>query len=134
MKIVQKIVVLLVLFAGTEMVYAQQDDQVIEQVHKAMKETNSKNLASFFHTTVDLEVSNTDGNFSKNQAEMIIQEFFSQNPVKSFTIKHQGSSNDGSKYIIGLYTSKNNTGYRVYILLKRSDAGLRINQMQFDED
>ena len=134
MKIVIKIVVLLLLFIGTSKLSAQQDDQVIKQVHKAMKEANAKNLATFFHSTVDLEVDETDGNFSKNQAEMIIREFFSKNPVKTCTIKHQGSSNDGSKYIIGLYTSKSNTGYRVYILLKRSDAGLRINQMQFEED
>ena len=134
MKSALKKLLLLLFLAGPCGLYAQQESQVIDKVHKSIREGNSTSLSSMFHTTVDLELGDTDGNFSDNQAEMIIKDFFAKNPVKSYTIKHQGSSDDGSKYSIGLYQSTGNRKYRVYILLKKQDAGLRINQLQFEEE
>jgi len=125
---------ILLFFAAPGQLQAQQGDQVISSIHNAIKTASADGLAAFFHTTVDLELGDTDGNFSKNQAEMIVKDFFAKNPVKSFTVKHQGSSDDGSKYSIGLYVSKSNQEFRVYILLKQSPDGLRINQLQFEEE
>lgn len=125
---------LLLFLTGPCWIYAQQESQVIDKVHKSIREGNSASLASMFHTTVDLELGDTDGNYSKSQAEIILKDFFTKNPVKSYTIKHQGSSDDGSKYIIGLYLSTGNLEFRVYVLLKKQEEGLRINQLQFEED
>ena len=113
---------------------AQQNNPVIAQVHKAIREADATTLASYFNSTIDLELGDTDGNFSRKQAEMIVRDFFSREPAKSFTIKHQGASDDGSKYSIGAYVTKAGKEYRVYILLKESDEGLRVNQLQFEED
>lgn len=113
---------------------SRQQENVIDQVNKAMKAADAGKVASFFNTTVDLEVGGTDGNFSDKQAEMILKDFFTGNPPMSYTVKHQGSSDDGSKYTIGSYKSANKIVYRVYILLKKSDSGLKINQLQFEED
>lgn len=134
MKIFVSIAAFLIIIMAGVPGYTQQDDQVINQVNSAMKAADSKKIASYFHSTIDLEVGETDGNFSNKQAEIILKDFLDKNPVKSYTIKHKGSSDDGSKYIIGAYTSSNNTVYRVYILLKRADAKLKINQLQFEED
>lgn len=134
MKTALNILLLLIFTASPCMLFSQQESQVIDQVHKAIREANAGNLAQYFHSSVDLELGDTDGNFSKNQAEMIVKDFFAKNPVKTYTVKHKGSSDDGSKYIIGLYLAKNNREYRVYILLKQQDAGLRINQLQFEEE
>lgn len=132
-KIIQTTLLFAFLFGAAELI-GQQDNPVITKVHNAIRQANAATLASCFHSTLDLEIGDTDGNFSKNQAEMIVKDFFTRNPVKSFTIKHQGSSDDGSKYSIGLYVTKSNLSYRVYVLLKQSDEGLRINQLQFEED
>ena len=74
-----------------------------------------------------------NGSYSKTQAEIIIRDFFKNIPVKSFTLNHQGSSDDGSKYIIGTYKTSS-TEYRVYILLKKLKDKLLIHQLQFEED
>ena len=134
MKIFQKSLLLFVLFFSPFFITAQQNTETINALSQAIKNGNSSKLATYFNTTIDLELGDADGNYSKKQAEMIIRDFFTKHPVKSFTIKHQGSSTDGSKYIIGSYISSNNTDYRVYILLKESDTGLVINQVQFEED
>lgn len=125
---------ILIFLAATGILSAQEGEQAISRIHNAIKAGSADGLAAFFHSTVDLELGDTDGNFSRNQAEMIVRDFFTKNPVKAFTVKHQGSSDDGSKYSIGLYVSKSNEEFRVYILLKQSAEGLRINQLQFEKE
>ncbi len=129
-----KIISVLITFILFQNGFSQQQEQAISGITDAIKNTSSKKLATFFESTIDLEVNDTDGSFSKKQAEVIVSDFFEKNPVQSFTVKHKGSSNDGSKYIIGSYISKSKIEFRVYVLLKKSDAGLMINQLQFEKD
>ena len=114
--------------------HAQDSDQVMSQIKAAIKSMNASALASHFSDRIDLETPGIDGSYSKNQAEVIINDFFKKEPLKSFTINHQGSSNDGSKYMIGIYINKFDKEYRVYILIKISGDNFKINQLQFEED
>jgi hypothetical protein len=125
---------ILILFLAAFEATAQQSSNMIRQVHEAIRQGSASTLSNFFHSRIDLELTGTDGNFSRDQAEMILKDFFRKYPVKSYTIRHEGSSDDGSKYSIGLYESKDGSRYRVYVLLKQEDEGLRINQLQFEED
>ena len=111
-----------------------QSDDISNKINAALKIADASKLAVYFNTTIDLQVEKTDGNFSKNQAEVIMQEFFKKSPIKSYTSNHLGSSNDGSNYIIGTYTSTTNKKFRVYILLKNRNGQLLINQLQFEEE
>jgi hypothetical protein len=134
MKLFLKISILMVLLTTWHLGLAQNSNQVIDAVNKAIQAGNAGKVASYFNNTVDLEVDDTDGNFSNKQAEAILKEFFSKKAVNSYTVKHKGSSDDGSKYIIGSYASKDGSTYRVYILLKLDDNVLKINQLQFETD
>ncbi|MCF8368121.1 MAG: DUF4783 domain-containing protein [Bacteroidales bacterium] len=109
-------------------------DDITSRINKALEIADASKLASSFSSTIDLEIPGTDGNFSKNQAEIIVKDFFKKNPVKSYKSNHLGSSNDGSKYIIGTYSSSNNKTFRVYILLKKRDENILINQLQFEQE
>jgi hypothetical protein len=113
---------------------AQENSQAISKITSAIKSSDATALAGYFNTTIDLEAGDSDGNFSKKQAEMIMRDFFKKAPVKSYTTNHNGSSNDGSKYMIGTYKSTNGKSFRVYILLKKAGNNLLINQLQFDEE
>ncbi|MCB2220911.1 MAG: DUF4783 domain-containing protein [Bacteroidetes bacterium] len=113
---------------------SQNSDQIMSDIKTSIKNMNASKLATYFHDRIDLEVGEVDGNYSKRQAEVIMQDFFKKAPVKSFTINHNGSSNDGSKYMIGTYISNSGKEYRVYLLMKKSDEKLRISQLQFEED
>ena len=104
------------------------------QIVSAVRNADAAGLAKYFNSTVDLELGNSDGNYSKKQAEIILKDFFQKNPVQSFSINHEGSSNDGSKYMIGSCVGKNKKKFRVYILLKNKNDGLLITQLQFEEE
>lgn len=108
-------------------------NDVVNDVANAIELMDAKKLAEFFNTTIDLEIGETDGNYSKTQAEMIVRDFFKNFPLTSFAVNHQGSSNDGSKYLIGTYKTSTQE-YRVYVLLKNQDDQLLIHQLQFEQE
>lgn len=112
--------------------FAAGDDEV-KDITSAIGKMDAGKLAAYFGTTIDLEINETSNNYSKTQAEIILRDFFKNNPGLSFTLNHQGDSDDGSKYFIGTYktASKN---FRVYGLLKKEGDKLVIRQLQFDPE
>jgi len=108
-------------------------ENIIDNVVKAIKAMDADKLATYFSETVDLEAGESDGSFSNTQAKIIFKQFFNDYPLTSFSLNHQGSSNDGSKYFIGTYkTSK--AEYRLYVLMKSQDEKMSIQEIQFEED
>jgi hypothetical protein len=103
---------------------------ITADVTNAIKAGNSKDLAKYFYSSVDLTVPGNDGTFSKSQAELIIKDFFSKNPPKSFNINHEGTSGDGSQFSIGTYSSA--TSFRTYFLIKKFSDTYYIQQIQFE--
>ncbi len=106
---------------------------IVNNIVNAIKAMDADKLASYFSETVDLEAGESDGSYSKTQAKIIFKQFFKDYPLTSFTLNHQGSSNDGSKYFIGTYKTAK-AEYRVYVLMKSQDEKMSIQEIQFEED
>ncbi len=104
-----------------------------KKITEAIRKGSSSELSSYFASTIDLTVPGKEGSFSKAQAEQIVKDFFAQNQPKSFTIKHNGSSNDGSQYSVGTYVTAKNT-YRSYFLIKNVSGKFYLLQLQFELD
>ena len=91
----------------------------ISEITQAFKQANENKLAVYFNSTIDLEIPGTDGTYSKTQSKVIMHDFFKKFKVNSFVLNHEGSSNDGSKYMIGTYKSGEKE-LRLYILMKNN--------------
>ena len=104
-----------------------------ENIAAAIKAGNSKELAAFFGSTVEIILPGSDGAYSKAQAEMIMKNFFSKTPPLSFTVNQKGNSAGGAQFIIGTYKSKSET-LNVYILMKPVSNQLMIQQIHFEAD
>lgn len=109
----------------------QAQDIVSNNVIEAISKGDASELSKLFNSTIDINIPENEGTYSKNQAEIIVKKFFKKNPITKFTINHSGSSNDGSKYSIGTYKSNNKT-FRVYFLLKKTSEKYFIQQLQFE--
>lgn len=112
---------------------AQSLDDAIKQMKSAITAGNYSSLADLFSESVDLTIRNTDGIYSKTQAKGVLKNFFENEKPKSFEIKHQGSSNDGTIYAIGSFVSINRA-YRVYALFKEKGGNTKIVQFQIEEE
>ena len=106
---------------------------IITDIEKAIQSGNAANVSKYFNSTLDITVPKNEGTFSKTQAEMIVKDFFTKNPIKSFTINHKGTSNDGSKYGIGTYINTAGISYRTYFLLKKVEQNFLIQKLEFDD-
>ncbi|MBL7892364.1 MAG: DUF4783 domain-containing protein [Bacteroidia bacterium] len=103
-----------------------------DDIANAIKSGNSKTLASWFTDNVDLKVLDQEDVYSKAQAELIVKDFFTKHPVKTFSIAHKSSKN-GSQFAIGTLETTNGK-YRVYFLLKKSAEKLQIQQFRIEPE
>lgn len=112
---------------------AQTFDDALKQMKTAISAGDYSGLSVLFSESVDLTIRDTDGIYSKTQAKGVLKSFFENDKPKSFEIKHQGSSNDGTKYAIGLFVSIKGS-YRVYALFKEKQENTKIVQLQIEEE
>lgn len=88
----------------------------VEEVVLALKSGNASQLARYLDDRVDLSLPGKSDNYSKAQAEMILKDFFSTNPVRDFQVKHKGESN-GSEFCFGVLITRNGN-YRTKLYMK----------------
>jgi len=106
---------------------------IYTDINASMKSGNYKTIANYFNTSVELNIPGADGLYSKAQAELLMKEFFTKNTPKNFVVKHDGVSQDGSKYSIG--TLETSTGsYRTYYYLKNNSGSFLIKELRIERD
>ncbi|HOI88326.1 MAG TPA: DUF4783 domain-containing protein [Lentimicrobium sp.] len=106
---------------------------VTAKVASAIRSANARELSTYFGSTIDLRVPGTEGSFSKAQSEVIVRNFFNKYPPASYSQNHQGRSNDGTQYAIGVYKSGKSI-FRTYFLLKTIEGKPVIQQLKFESE
>jgi hypothetical protein len=106
---------------------------IVSQVSAAIKSGNAKELSKYFHTNVELTIVEKEGMYSKSQTQLMVQDFFNQNPPTDFAKRHQNTAKDGSVYMIGELKSKKEH-YRTYILFKTINGVEKIQTIRFETD
>ncbi len=106
--------------------------ETFQSISSALGQGNSKQLASFFNRTIDIGLPGSDNSFSATQGEMVIREFFKNNPPVSFETSKQGATDASSQFIIGQYLSLTNH-FQVYIYLRKFDEKFLIHKIKFEE-
>lgn len=94
------------------------DQNAIDEVIGALRSGNSGQLGGYFDENVELTLPDKSDNYSRAQAQQIVRDFFSNNGVKGFELKHKGDS-PGGHYCIGtLQTGSGNFRTNVFMKLK----------------
>ncbi|MFH1121141.1 MAG: DUF4783 domain-containing protein [Bacteroidota bacterium] len=126
-------IIMLVILSGLScnLLYAQKD--LNPKIAASIKSANARELSNYFNNPIDLTTPGNEGTYSKAQAEMIVKSFFQKYPPASYTVNHQGKSNDGSLYAIGTYKSGTKE-FRTYLLLKLISGQPLIHQLKFESE
>lgn len=95
-----------------------------------MKTGNAPEIARFFDNTVEINMPQKNNSYSKSQAELVLKDFFSTNPVKAFEIIHKGE-NSGSQYCIGTLITKNGS-FRTTIFMKQKGDKQVLQEITFE--
>ena len=104
----------------------------IDEVLAALRSGNASQLAKYFDNRVDISLPNKSDNFSKNQAEMILKDFFASNEVKNFVVKHKGENN-GSQFCIGLLQTRNGN-FRTKLYMKQKGNQQVVQEIAFQPE
>ncbi|RYG49071.1 MAG: DUF4783 domain-containing protein [Chitinophagaceae bacterium] len=107
-------------------------DTSIDDVLSALKSGNAAQLAKYFDTRVDISLPNRSDNFSRNQAEMILKDFFASNEVKTFVVKHKGE-NAGAQFCIGLLQTRNGN-FRTKLYMKQKGTQQVVQEIAFQPE
>lgn len=106
----------------------------IDQIASSIKNNSSKDLAQFFDSSVEIKLGETRGDYSKNQAEIVMRDFFKKFPAVNFFVLQQGESPEKIRYLIGKYQSKTDS-FRILVKGKfKVDNQLKIYQLEFTKE
>lgn len=123
--------VLLVLLLSSPLAVLSNFD-IIDSIATAIRNGNSKEVARFFDSNVEITIVDKESVYSKVQAEMVLRDFFAKNPGRSFDLIHKGTSGEGSAYGIGTLKTPNQS-FRVYYFVKQKNGNSFIQEMRFEK-
>jgi hypothetical protein len=103
----------------------------IDEVISAMKSGNASGVTKYFDNYVDITITDKSSNYSKSQGELIIKDFFSNNGVKNFEVKHKGN-NDTGDYCIGTLQTKNGS-YRTTVYMRMKGGKQVIQDIRIEQ-
>ncbi len=106
---------------------------LIDGISTAIRSGNPKNISKYFIENIDLKVISQEDVYSKQQAEMILKDFFTKHPVKSFTVAHKSEPKGGSQYVIGTLETENGK-FRIYFLIKTTGSNTLIQQFRIETE
>jgi len=102
----------------------------IDEVIATMRSGIAALAAKYFDNTVDIGMPDKTNSYSKSQAELVLKDFFTNNPVKNFEIIHKGE-NAGSQFCIGTLSTKNGS-FRTTIFMKQKGEGQVLQELRFE--
>lgn len=133
MKTYLKYTVLLFTLIFSLSAFAQEDD-FIGNVEEALKASSSKELTKYLHSKVEIKLDGDRKEYSVNQAEVMLKQFFQQYPSTGFEFVHDGNNTSGGIiYAIGTYTSSGGS-HRVVIRAKKFKEVYKVYRLEFTKE
>lgn len=101
------------------------------EIANALKSGDASQVSKYLDNTVEITLPESTKSYSKNQAQLVLRQFFSNNPVKDFKLIHE-SENEGSQYCIGNLSTANGV-FRTTIYMKQKGDKQLVQEMRFEK-
>ncbi|MCX7605855.1 MAG: DUF4783 domain-containing protein [Bacteroidia bacterium] len=108
----------------------QGTDQTLLRIEEALREGDAVRLSAFIAPQVEIHLRSTSRVYSNLQARYVLQEFFQNNPPRTFTLLHKGRSED-MIYAIGSYVSSQGR-WDVSLFTRFQNGKYLIEQLRFE--
>lgn len=125
----KKIISTLTIFLGLAMVSFTSQTSNLDEVIGALKDGKANELGKYLDDNVELTLPDKSNNYSKAQAVLVLKDFFENNEVKSFEVKHKGDQN-GGQYCVGTLQTKSGN-YRTTVFMKVKDSKDYVKAIRF---
>jgi hypothetical protein len=102
----------------------------IDPVVSAIQGGSSSDLARYFFPTISLNINGQQGEYSKNQAEIVLKDFFKKNPPHDFSLVFKNENQSSVSTYIGEYSSGQGN-FKVFIKVSQAENSFRIYGLDF---
>lgn len=106
-----------------------QSSSSIDEVIGALRSGNAGELSRYFDDNVEVTLPVKSDSYSKAQAQLILKDFFANNNVKGFELKHKGDS-PGGHYCIGTLQTKSGN-FRAHVFMKSKGDKELVKELRF---
>ncbi len=108
--------------------------EFLKNIEKAIKQGRATGISPYFDKYIDLSFSEKTNTYSKKQAELIIQKFFTKVEPKDFTNINKGTSHiNNTIYYIGTMSTSNGD-YQVYMFFAIRNATYFLKEIRFEKN
>lgn len=102
----------------------------IDGAISALQSGSAADLSKYFDSNVELTLPEKSDSYSKAQAQIILRDFFANNGVKGFEVKHKSENDQRGAYFIGNLNS-NSGKYRTTVYMRTRGDRQVVNQIRF---
>jgi hypothetical protein len=105
----------------------------IDKVAELIRQGNIHELSKLFAANIEVTILGDENVYSKVQADLILDKFFSQNKPKSVKMLHKINSNQN--YLFGVLIMNTNNGtFRVAFTLKQTGSSFTMLELRIETD
>jgi len=119
----------LAIFLSLAMVSFTNQASNLDNVIDALKDGKASEIGKYLDENVEITLPDKSNNYSKAQAILILKDFFDNNEVKTFEVKHKGDQN-GGQFCVGTLQTKSGN-YRTTIFMKTMSGKDFIKTLRF---
>lgn len=101
----------------------------LDDVIGALRSGNATELAKYADANLEISLPSKTDNYSRQQAMVILQDFFNNNGVRGFDVKHRGD-NGGSQFCIGTLSTKSGNFRTTFFMTQKNGAPL-VKEIRF---
>lgn len=109
------------------------ESDIIEDLSGHFKAGNSKEIAKYFSSSVELIIIDDEDVYSKAQTEQILRDFFHKYSPSKSSVVHLINTNPNFRFGILSLVTKNGK-FRVSITLKKSNSSFLITELRIETD
>ncbi|HLG39745.1 MAG TPA: DUF4783 domain-containing protein [Chitinophagaceae bacterium] len=106
-----------------------QSGTTIDEVIGALRSGDAAGMSKYFDDNIELTLPVKSDSYSKAQAQVILKDFFGNNGVKGFELKHKGDS-PGGHYCIGTLQTKSGN-FRAHVFMKTKGNKDVVKELRF---
>jgi hypothetical protein len=106
-----------------------QSNTTIDEVIGALRSGDAQAMSKYFDDNIELTLPVKSDSYSKAQAQVILKDFFGNNGVKGFELKHKGDS-PGGHYCIGTLQTKSGN-FRAHVFMKTKGDKDVVKELRF---
>ena len=117
------------LFLGFFLVSFTARQTNLDEVIDALKDGKASELGKYMDDNLTLTLPDKSNSYSKAQAILVLKDFFDNNEVKGFEVKHKGDQ-EGSQYCVGTLQTKTGN-FRTTIFMKSKTGKNVIKEIRF---